>query len=88
MCVSVCTQSFRTLCDAMDWSPPGSSGMGFSRQEYWIGLPFPPQRDLPDPGVEPVSLESPVLVGGFFTTAPPGKPRTNIVLDTYLVLNK
>ena len=62
--------------------------MEFSRQEYWRGLPFPPQGDLPDPGIEPVSLASPVLVGGFFTTAPPGKPRTITVLDTYLVLNK
>ena len=40
----------------------------FSRQEYWSGLPFPPARDLPDPGVEPVSLMSPALAGGFFTT--------------------
>ena len=62
--------------------------MEFSRQEYRRGLPFPPQGDLPDPGIEPVSLASPVLVGGFFTTAPPGKPRTITVLDTYLVLNK
>ena len=40
--------------------------MGFSRQEYWRGLPFPPLGDLPDPGVEPMSLVSPVLAGGFF----------------------
>ena len=45
--------------------------MGFPRQEYWSGLPFPSPGDLPDPGVEYVSL---VLVGGFFTTKPPGKP--------------
>ena len=45
--------------------------MGFSRQEYWSGLPFPSPRDLPNPGVEPVSPE---LAGGFFTTEPPGKP--------------
>ena len=42
--------------------------MGFSRQEYWSGLPWPPPRDLHNPGIEPVSLTSPVLVGGFFTT--------------------
>ena len=35
--------------------------MGFSRQEYWSGLPFPPPRDLPDPGIKPLSLVSPVL---------------------------
>ena len=39
--------------------------MGFSRQEYWSGLPFPSPGDLPDPGIEPVY---PALVGGFFTT--------------------
>ena len=43
--------------------------MGFSRQEYWSGLPCPPPADLPDPGIEPVSLMSPALAGGFFTTS-------------------
>ena len=41
--------------------------MGFSRQEHWGGLPCPPPGDLPDPGVEPASLLSPVLAGGLFT---------------------
>ena len=36
--------------------------MGFSRQEYWSGLPFPPPRDLPTPGMEPMSLMFPALV--------------------------
>ena len=43
--------------------------MGFSRQEYWSGLPCPPPGDLPDPEIEPVSLMSPALAGGFFTTS-------------------
>ena len=43
--------------------------MGFSRQEYCSGLPFPPPGDLSNPGVE---LETHALAGGFFTTAPPG----------------
>ena len=42
--------------------------MEFSRQEYWSGLPFLPSGDLPDPGIEPMSL---ALAGRFFTTAPP-----------------
>ena len=46
--------------------------MGFPQQEYWSGLLFPPPRDLPDPGTEPMSLESPTLAGGFFTTVTPG----------------
>ena len=51
--------------------------MGFPKQEYWSGLPFPSLEDLPEPGIEP---ESPVLqaasciTGGFFTTVLPGKP--------------
>ena len=48
--------------------------MGFSRQEYWSGLPFPPPGDLPDPGIKPASL---ALAGRFFTTEPPGKPLVN-----------
>ena len=44
--------------------------LGFSRREYWSGLPFPSPGDLPDPGIEPMSLAS---AGRFFTTEPPGK---------------
>ena len=47
----------------------------FPRQEYWNELPFPSLEDLPDPGIEPMSLASPALAGGFFTTVSPGKPK-------------
>ena len=47
--------------------------MEFPRQEYWSGLPFPPPGDLPDPRIEPASLGSPALAGGFFTIQPSGK---------------
>ena len=47
--------------------------VGFSRQEYWDGLPFPSQGDLPDPGIEPASLAAPALGDRFFTTTAPGK---------------
>ena len=43
--------------------------MGFSRQEDWSGLLCPPPGDLPNPGIEPTSLMSPALAGGFFTTS-------------------
>ena len=43
--------------------------MGFSKQEYWSGLPCPPPGDLPDPGIEPMSLMSSAVAGGFFTTS-------------------
>ena len=47
--------------------------MGFSRQEYWSGLLFPPPGDLPNPGIKPAF---PPLTGGLFTTTePPGKPQ-------------
>ena len=46
-----------------------SLSMGFSRQEYWSGFLCPPPGDLPNPGIEPTSLMSPALAGGFFTTS-------------------
>ena len=46
--------------------------MGFSRQGYWSGLPFPSPEDLPDPGIEPTSL---AMAGKFFTTKSPRKPK-------------
>ena len=48
--------------------------MGFHRQEYWSGLPFPTPEDLPDPGIKPLSPASSALAGRFFTTEPPEKP--------------
>ena len=50
----------------VDFQPPLS--MGFSRQEYWSGLPFPFPGDLPNPGIEPTFS---ALTGRFFTTEPP-----------------
>ena len=64
-------QSCPTLCDPVDCSPPGSSVHGFSRQEYWSGLPFPSPGDLPNPGIEP---RSPALRADALTSEPPGKP--------------
>ena len=49
--------------------------MGFPRQEYWSGWPFPSPGHLPDPEIKPESLMSPALAGRFFTTRPPGKPK-------------
>ena len=58
---------------ATPWSiaHQASLSMGFSRQEYWNGWPFPFPGDLPDPGIEPMS---PALAGGFFTAEPPVGP--------------
>ena len=51
--------------------------MGFSRQEYWSGLPFPPPEDLFDPGIKSSSLMSPALAGGFFTTNTTWEAQSN-----------
>ena len=62
--------------------------MGFSRQEYWSGLPFPSPGDLPDPGAENTS---PASAGAFFTIEPPGKHflffLTNIQLKFSICFN-
>ena len=50
-------------------SSPAPLFMGFSRQEYWSRLPFPPPGDLLDLGIKPPSLKSPELAAGFFTTS-------------------
>ena len=55
-----------TRWDPMDCSLPGFSVHGIFEQEYWSGLPFPTPGDLPDPGIEPASIVSPALAGGFF----------------------
>ena len=74
-----------TLCNPLNCSLPGSLSKGFSRQEYWSGLPCPSPGDLSDPGIEPVSLMSPTLaghyvscllhwLGGSLPLEPPEKP--------------
>ena len=63
----MCAQLSPTL-----WTLWMLARLEFSRMENWGGLPFPPARDLPDPGIEPVF--SVANAGAFFTTEPPGKP--------------
>ena len=71
------------LCDPMDCSLPGSGSMGFSRQEYWSGLPFSSPGDLPNSGIEP---ESPVLQTGALPSEPLGK-NYSICIVTYIYLS-
>ena len=65
-----------TLCDPMDCSPPGSSVHGIfqARILEWEAISYSP-GDLPDPGIETVSLASPALAAGFVITVPLGKPH-------------
>ena len=62
-----CVRLFATPWTAAYQAPPS---MGFSRQEYWSGLPFPSPGDLPNPGTEP---GSPALEADALTSEPPGK---------------
>ena len=63
-CVQFFATPWTTACQ-------GPLSMEFSRQEYWSGLLFPSPGDLPNPEIEPVSLPSPALASGFFTTSAP-----------------
>ena len=68
--VCFCATLWNVACRA-------SLSLGSSKQEYWSGLPFPPPGDLPDPGIKPTSLMSPVLACGFFTTSATWEALTN-----------
>ena len=57
----------------------------FSRQEYWSELPFPSQRNLPDPGMKP---GSPALQTVSLPTEPPGKPWVYLITDLFAFLKK
>ena len=62
-------QSCLTLATPWTVAYQAPLSMVFSRQEYWSGLLYPPPGDLPNPGIKPASLMSPVLACGFFTTS-------------------
>ena len=85
----VCVLSWcLTLCKPLD-EPASQSrlSMGFPRQEYWSGLPFPTLGVLPDPGIKAASLASPTLSGRFITTTLvlPGKPSWEDPVISYLI---
>ena len=66
LCCAKLLQSCPTLWTVACQAP---LSMGFSKQEYWDGLSFPPPGNLPDPGIQPASLKSLTLAGEFFTTS-------------------
>ena len=72
-------QSWPTLWDPMDCSPPDFSFHGISRQEHWSGLPFPAPGYIPNPGIEPTSLAPPVLTGRFFLLLHLGSPSISCI---------
>ena len=82
-------QSCLSLCHFMDYiAHQAPRSMGFCRQEYWSGLPFPPLGDLPNPGIEPASLMSPSWQAGSFPLAPPGKPWGSVRQIILLMLTE
>ena len=74
LCVHACAhaQSDLTLCNTMDSSPPGSFVHGIFQERILERVAISCCKGLPDPGVDPMSLASPGLEGGFFTIALPG----------------
>ena len=74
-CMLSCFSSVRLYATLWTVACQAPLSMGFSRQEYWNGLPFPSPGHLPDLEIEPMSLPSPALAGGFFTIEPPGCVR-------------
>ena len=75
ICCCIVTKSCLILCDPWTITHQDPVSMGFPRQAYWNGLPFPSPGDLPNPRAE---TASPALADGFFTTEPPGKPKSII----------
>ena len=84
MCLCACSfaQLCLTLCDPMNCSQPGSSVHGIPQAGTleWTAMEWiPPPGNFPNPGIEPISLISPALAGGFFTTSTTWEAQTTCV---------
>ena len=86
---SEAAQSCPTLCNPVGCSLPAPPSIGFSRQEYWSGLPFPSPGDLPDPGIK---LRCPTLRADCLLSEPPGNIFQNMIqfclFSTFLTLSE
>ena len=78
-------QLFATLRTVARQAP---LSMGFSRKEYWSGLPYPPPEYLPNPWTKPVSLVSPALADVFFTTSPTREALSKVTVPFYIPTSK
>ena len=84
VCVCVCVESLQSCVIRLQlWTIARQAPlpMGFSRQEYWGGLPCSPPGDLPDPGIK---SRPPALASRFFTTVLPGKAYTSLCMYLYI----
>ena len=86
MCCVLSCFSRVQLCDPMEIAHQAPLSMEFSRQEYWSELLFPPAGDLPDPGIEPVSLMSPALASGFFTTSATWEAHNKLIYQILQII--
>ena len=86
VCVCVCARVLSRFSHVQLFATPWTvahqapQSMGLSRQEYWSGLPLPSPGHLPDPGTEPMSLTSPALAGGFFSTSATWEAHLTLML--------
>ena len=81
-------QSCLTLCDPMDCiACQAPLSMGFSRQEYWSGLPFPSPGDLPDTEIKLTSFMSPALAGRFFATSAAHEIKRHLLFGRKVMTN-
>ena len=89
-CVCACsvTKSCLTLCNSMDCSPLGSPVCEIFQARILVWAAMPPPWNLADSGIKLVSLMSPALAGGFFTTEPPGKPHIYVQLSSVQSLSR
>ena len=80
MCLLSCFSGVQLFATSWTVALQAPLSIGFSWQEYWSELPFPPPVDLPDPETEHVSLTPPALAGGFFTTSATWEAHEEVVL--------
>ena len=74
------------LCTPWTVAHQAPLSVRFPRQGYWSGLPFPPLGNLPNPRIKSVSPVSPAFAGGFFITAPHGKPQIRDFLKSHTIV--
>ena len=86
-CACVLNHFIRVQLGVTPWTVvhQASLFMGFSRQEYWNGLPWLPSGDLPDPGIQPWVSQSPVLAGSFFTTGATGLLFLQYIYEDFML---
>ena len=87
VCVLSCLSPEQHFATLWTVAPQAPLSMGFSRQEYWCGLPCPPPGDLPDSGIESRVFSGSCIPGGFSTAEPSGHPLSGNSLALTTVIH-